>query len=84
MWERKDCSHTSSQKDMCVFSCEPERKDWLSELEKLPSHPNLYRLRAPIEWEVDLLDFHLKWKQADSEVENIFEYWQTRIDNNEE
>jgi mRNA-degrading endonuclease RelE of RelBE toxin-antitoxin system len=27
-----------------------------SELEKLPSHPNLYRLRAPIEWEVDLLD----------------------------
>ena len=55
-----------------------------SELEKLPSHPNLYRLRAPIEWEVNLLDFHLKWKQADLEVENIFEYWQTRIDNNEE
>ena len=27
-----------------------------SELEKLPSHPNLYRLRAPIELEVDLLD----------------------------
>jgi hypothetical protein len=27
-----------------------------SELEKLPSHSNLYRLRAPIEWEVDLLD----------------------------
>jgi hypothetical protein len=23
----KYCSHTSSQKDMCVFSCEPERKD---------------------------------------------------------
>jgi hypothetical protein len=49
------------------------------ELEKLPSHPNLYRLRAPIEWEVDLLDFHLKCvkecervEQADSELESIF------------
>ena len=55
-----------------------------SELEKLPSHPNLYRLRAPIEWEVDLLDFHLKWKQADSELENIFEEMQTQFDNDEE
>jgi hypothetical protein len=55
-----------------------------SELEELPSHPNLYRLRAPIEWEVDLLDFHLKWKQADSELENIFEEMQTQFDNDEE
>jgi hypothetical protein len=54
-----------------------------SELEKLPSHPNLYRLRVPIEWEVDLLDCE-RVKQADLELENIFEEWQTRIDNDEE
>ena len=46
-----------------------------SELEKLPSHPNLYRLCAPIEWEVDLLDCE-RVKQADLELENIFGEWQ--------
>jgi hypothetical protein len=48
-----------------------------SELEKLPSQPNLYRLRALIEWEVDLLDFHLKCvkKYEGGEFGTIDEMW---------